>query len=266
MNAQQAPHAPAGRILAVASGKGGVGKTFISASLAQAFARRGERVLVFDGDLGMANVDVQLGLTPPHDLSAVVTGERELKDAVTPAMGGAGAGGFDVIAGRSGSGAMAGISKEEAASLAAALAGLSLKYDRVLVDLAAGVEPSLMRLCMSADDVLVVLMDEPTSMTDAYAFVKMLRLRDDSAEPFVALNMSETFNQARGAYEGFAKTCTTFLGFTPEYAGTVRRDSRAKDAIRRQKPLFERAPDSQAAGDVSRLAAFLAGDPAARAA
>lgn len=260
------PRPPAGRVLAVASGKGGVGKTFVSASLAQAFARRGERVLVFDGDLGMANVDVQLGLTPPCDLGAVVTGEIALEDAVTPAMGGAGEGGFDVIAGRSGSGAMAGLSKDEAASLAAGLAALSLKYDRVLVDLAAGVEPALMRLAMSADDVLVVLMDEPTSMTDAYAFVKMLRLRDESAEPFVALNMSESARQARGAYEGFAKTCGNFLGFTPQFAGAVRRDKAAKDAIRRQKPLFERAPGCDAAQDIETLAAFLAGDPAAKAA
>jgi len=263
---ESAPRAPAGRIIAVASGKGGVGKTFIAASLAQAFARRGARALVFDGDLGMANVDVQLGLSPPRDLGAVAAGEIALEDAVSPAMGGADRGGFDVIAGRSGSGALAGLTRDEAGSLAAGLAAVSLRYDRVLIDLAAGAEPALMRLAMSADDMLVVLMDEPASITDAYAFVKMLRLRDDTAEPYVAVNMTDTYTEARAAYDSFARTCAHFLGFTPQFAGAVRRDPKAKAAIRMQKALFERAADGPAATDVTRLAAFLSGDPAAKAA
>lgn len=257
---------PAGRIIAVASGKGGVGKTFIAASLAHAFARRGERVLLFDGDLGMANIDVQLGLTPAADLGAVMAGELALMDAVAPALGGMGRGGFDVIAGRSGSGVLAGASMEEMARLAAGLATVSLSYDRVIVDLAAGADPALMRLAVAADEVLVVLMDEPTAMTDAYAFVKMLRLRNENAAPVIAVNMSESPASAKAAYNGFAKTCGNFLDYRPLLAGVVRRDARVKAAIRAQKPFLSLSPDSQAGADIERLAASLSGEHAAKAA
>lgn len=261
-----APQQPAGRMIAIASGKGGVGKTFIAASLAHAFARRDERVLLFDGDLGMANVDVQLGLDPSRDLSAVASGESTLEAAVSPAFGGAGEGGFDVIAGRSGSGALAGLSRDEATSIAASLSALSLGYDRVVMDLAAGADPALMRLAMAADDILVVLLDEPTALTDAYAFIKMLRLRDDSAQPLVTVNMADGYNEAKIAYQGFAKTCDSFLGFRPVFAGPIRRDQEAKAAIRAQQPLFSRAANGPAATDITRLAAHLSGSAAVKAA
>ena len=260
--AASGPVTKGANILAIASGKGGVGKTWFSVTLAHGLSKMGQRVLLFDADLGLANVDIQLGLMPQRDLGGVIAGRLSLAQAKIRYDDG----NFDIIAGRSGSGSLAPLPSTRLQSLGTELVHLSDTYDRVVMDLGAGLDRTVRMLAARAGKVIVVTTAEPTSLTDAYAFVKMLRLRDDSAEPFVALNMSETFNQARGAYEGFAKTCTTFLGFTPEYAGAVRRDSRAKDAIRRQKPLFERAPDSQAAGDVSRLAAFLAGDPAARAA
>lgn len=258
---------PLGRMLAIASGKGGVGKTMLSASLAQAFARRGERVLLFDGDLGMANVDVQLGLSPAADIGSVISGRVALKDAVTHFAGGATkAGGFDVIAGRSGSGALAGLGAERAAQLAAGLSALSLSYDRVLMDLAAGAGPALLRLAAAADDTLVVLADEPTSLTDAYALVKMLRLRDEGATPLVAVNMAADRAHGQRAFEGFARTCHNFLGFEPGYAGAVRRDAAVPGAVRRQQGLFDFAPKSNAASDIETMAALLSKAGAAKAA
>ena len=133
-------------------------------------AQAGRRTLLVDGDLGLANVDVQLGIAPETDLAAVIAGWVELEDAVTPVDGGSANGGFDVLPGRSGSGALAEMSSEEVARLAAGLSALALQYDQVILDLGAGIEANCMRLARAADKVLMVITDEPTSMTDAYAF------------------------------------------------------------------------------------------------
>ena len=134
------------RILAVASGKGGVGKTWLSITLAQAFARRGKRVLVFDGDLGLANIDIQLGLMPETDLQAVFDGRAGLKAAVMPYR----QGGFDLIAGRSGSGGLASLPMERLEALCERLVVLAEDYDHVLIDLGAGVEKSVRQLARPA--------------------------------------------------------------------------------------------------------------------
>lgn len=255
---------PPGRLIAVASGKGGVGKTFLSVQLTHAFARMGERALLFDGDLGLANVDVQLGLAPAADLGLVASGRVELADALTPVAGGADAGGFDVAAGRSGSGALAGLAGKEVDKLAASLAALALSYDRVVLDLGAGVETATLRLAASADDVLVVAQDEPTALTDAYAFIKRLRQRDEGAAPLIVVNAADNAAAARRAYQTLAKTCAQFLGFTPALLGTVRRDAKAKEAVRRQRLLADLPPRSAALDDIEALARALRGEaPAA---
>ncbi|MET0547458.1 MAG: P-loop NTPase, partial [Caulobacterales bacterium] len=141
------PQAP---VLAVASGKGGVGKTWFSITLAHALALQGERCALVDGDLGCANIDVQLGIQPKLDLAAVISGRASLAESVTPVLGGAdhagGRGGFDVFAGRSGSGSLADLSAGATGELAVAAVSLGLIYDRVIFDLAAGVNSNLMRL------------------------------------------------------------------------------------------------------------------------
>jgi flagellar biosynthesis protein FlhG len=252
-------HAPFGRQIAVASGKGGVGKTTISVNLAHAFARAGERVLIFDGDLGLANVDVQLGITPYGDLASVVAGAIEIEDAVTGVLGGADNGGFDVLPGSSGSGMLAGLAEESVGKLAAGLAALALAYDRVILDLAAGVEPATLRLAVSADDVLVVVQDDPTSITDAYAFIKCLRRRDEGASPALVINASDGRGSANRTSQTLVKTCENFLGFTPRIAGVIRRDNRIREAIRRQVPLAARYPQALAVGDFDALVRNLDG-------
>jgi flagellar biosynthesis protein FlhG len=246
-------HAPAGRQIAVASGKGGVGKTTVSVNLAHAFARHGERVLLFDGDLGLANVDVQLGVTPIGDLASVVAGSIEIDEAVTPALGGADNGGFDVLAGSSGTGALGGLDDEVVARLAAGLAALALSYDRVILDLAAGVEPATLRLAVSADDVLVVVQDDPASITDAYAFIKCLRRRDDGASPGLVINLCDNKTWATRTAQTLTKTCESFLGFTPRTVGVIRRDNRIREAIRRQTPVAVRYPQAGAVEDFDAL-------------
>ena len=250
---------PAGPLVAVASGKGGVGKTVVATSLARAFSRVGERVLLVDADLGMANVDVQLGLNPPGDIATVIAGTMTLSEAIAPAAGGSEKkGGFDVISGRSGSAALASLELASVNNLAAGLAAASMSYDRTILDLAAGADRATVRLAVAADDVVVVISDEPTSLTDAYAFVKTLRMRDEGASPFVVVNNAPDKAAAEGAYRTFARTCESFLGFTPPLAGIVRRDPNVGLAIRAQSLLGVRSPSTAAAKDIETLAWRLA--------
>ncbi|NNG02953.1 MAG: AAA family ATPase, partial [Inquilinus sp.] len=149
------------KLIAVASGKGGVGKTWFAISLAHAFARNGERVLLFDGDLGLANVDIQLGLMPQRDLGSVFDGEITLKGAVQ----GFEAGGFDIVAGRSGSGSLANLSVPRLAELVTEMERLAAGYDRVVIDLGAGIERTIRLLASRAATILVITNEEPTALT-----------------------------------------------------------------------------------------------------
>ena len=249
----------AGRILAIASGKGGVGKTAIAIAMARAFSQMGERVLLVDGDLGMANIDVQLGLQPRSDITSVLNGKVALADAVCPALGGAPEkGGFDVISGRSGSGALANLTGPGLTKLATGVAALSLSYDRAILDLAAGADRATVRMALTADDVVIVLNDEPTSLTDAYAFVKTLRLHDDGASPLVVVNNAPDKQAAHEAFGAFRKTCEAFLSFTPTLAGIIRRDATVPASIRAQTCVSVRAPGCDAAKDIQALAGSLA--------
>ena len=241
-------------IVAVASGKGGVGKTFMSVTMASAFAQMGRRTLLVDGDLGLANVDVQLGIAPETDLAAVIAGWVELDDAVTPVDGGAGGGGFDVLPGRSGSGALAELPQEEVARLAAGLSALSLQYDQVVLDLGAGIEANCMRLARAADKALMVITDEPTSMTDAYAFIKVLRGYAPGVEPIIIINQADTREAGRRTYEAIARACNTFLGFRPRLSGIVMRDEKVREAIRAQKTLISTDPAAQPIQDAIAIA------------
>jgi len=245
----------AARIIAVASGKGGVGKTWLAISLAHALARRGQRVLLFDGDLGLANVDIQLGLTPAADLGAVVSGRLALREAVLRH-----AGGFDILAGHSGSGALAGLDPAALERLLAGLRAAAEGYDTVLLDLGAGLDRAVRRMAGFADLLVVVATEEPTSLTDAYAVLKLHGGDAPAAAPgaCVVVNMASTRAAGTRTYETLARACAAFLGRTPPLAGIIRRDDHVRDAIRRQALLLARHPNCPAAADVEAIAVALA--------
>jgi flagellar biosynthesis protein FlhG len=247
-----------GRVIAIASGKGGVGKTWLAITLAQALSRAGRRVLLFDGDLGLANVDVQLGLSPALDLGAVLAGRADLPQAAIhlPTTG------FDVLAGRSGSGSLAGL---EGPALEAALALLpdaARRWEEVVVDLGAGLDTPTRRMAAAADLLLVVATDEPTSLTDAYAVLKLHHQDAPGSDARIVVNLAADATAGRRTYETLAQAARRFLRREVPLAGIIRRDPRVREAIRSQTPLLTRHPTTAAAVDVERLAADLLATPA----
>jgi flagellar biosynthesis protein FlhG len=242
-----------GRIIAVASGKGGVGKTWFAITLAHALARRGRRVLLFDADLGLANVDIQLGLTPKQDLGGVVAGHATLADATLHHADG----GFDIVVGRSGSGALSSIEPVALERVLIALGQQASRYDAILLDLGAGLDRSVRRMSAWADTLLVVATDEPTSLTDAYAVLKLHAADRQDGDARVVVNLAATRAAGERTFATLQRACTTFLGRSPQLAGVIRRDDRVRDAIRRQTLLLIRHPTSPAATDVEATAASL---------
>ncbi len=237
-------------MLAVASGKGGVGKTWFAITLAHALAKTGRRTLLFDGDLGLANVDIQLGLMPKYDLGGVIAGRLTLNQATLPFEDG----GFDIIVGRSGSGRLANIPASRLQILGDDLALLAAAYDRVVLDLGAGVERTVRQLTNNVGSVIVVTTHEPTSLTDAYAFIKVTHMERPGTDLQVIVNMANSTREGERTYATLNKACEGFLKMSPPLLGVVRRDAKVREAIRAQSLLITRFPNCEAAADVEAIA------------
>ncbi|MDE2334589.1 MAG: AAA family ATPase [Rhodospirillales bacterium] len=216
-------------IVAIASGKGGVGKTWLAISLARALALSGRRALLFDGDLGLANIDVQLGLHPRHDIADILAGRVAPEDAVLHHEAG-----FDILAGRSGNAALASLPETMLAALATVPGLIADRYDTVIVDLAAGVDATMRRLTTVAGSMLLVATAEPTSLTDAYAVLKRLGRECPALDPAIVINMAGSLAGGRATHSTLARAASRFLGRAPRLAGIIRRDPAVLTAIRRQ--------------------------------
>ena len=241
------------RRVAIASGKGGVGKTWFAITLAHALANAGRKILLFDGDLGLANIDIQLGLIPAVDLSNVIAGQTSLEDAAALFV----AGNFAVLAGRSGSGSLSALPPHALDTLLAGLDGLA--YSDIIIDLGAGLDHTTRRMAAWADVLLVVATDEPTSLTDAYAVLK-LHAKDRlgaAADVRIVVNQAGSRSIGERTFATLARASQHFLGSSPSLAGIVRRDDHVRDAIRRQQPLLTRHPSCAAADDVRSIAQAL---------
>lgn len=249
------PHA--GRLLTIASGKGGVGKTWFAVTLAHVLATQSSRVLLVDGDLGLANVDIQLGLMPKLDLGHFLAGSHDPDSVIMNVP----AGRFDFLPGRSGTGTFAALDEPTLGKIAALLAQKRSDYDLTLLDCGAGIDRIAQGLVEMADTLLLVITEDPTSLTDAYAVLKRLTAARDPAslDVRVVVNMAGSPAAGLRAYETLANAANGFLRFRPALAGVIRRDDRVKEAIRRQSLLLSRTPQSIAGADVEHIAGLLLG-------
>lgn len=253
-NTSETPASPVFRrghnIVAVASGKGGVGKTWFSITLSHALAKMGKRVLLFDGDLGLANVDVQLGLMPRRDLNDVIRGRLGM-DKVTQRFED---GGFDIVAGRSGQASLSALPSQRLMLLRDQLLEVADKYDVVIIDLGAGVDRTVRMLSATATRTLLIATDEPTSLTDAYAFIKLGNAAGMSKNIGIVVNQAPSTQEGEKTYKTLLKACENFLRLSPPMIGMVRHDPRVKETIRHQTPLLTRSPNTDAAEDVEKIA------------
>ena len=252
---QQKPATPSVRqgknIIAVASGKGGVGKTWFSITLAHALTRMGKKVLLFDGDLGLANVDVQLGLMPKRDLNDVIRGRLSLDKVIQTYEDGD----FDIIAGRSGQASLASLPSQRLTLLRDQLLDVAEDYDVVICDLGAGVDRTVRMLSATASQTILITTDEPTSLTDAYAYIKIGNAAGMSKNVNIVVNMASSEMEGEKTYKTLLKACSNFLRLKPPLLGMVRVDPKVKDSIRHQVPLLIRSPNTQAAENVEEIAA-----------
>lgn len=237
-------------VIAVASGKGGVGKTWFSITLSHALTKAGKKVLLFDGDLGLANVDVQLGLMPKRDLNDVIRGRLGLDKVVMTNQDA----GFDIIAGRSGQASLSALPSQRLALLRDQLLDLAKGYDYVIIDLGAGIDRTVRMLSAAATRTLLVTTDEPTSLTDAYAFLKLGSASGTSKHVGVVVNMASSTSEGEKTYRTLLKASENFLRLKPPLTGMIRLDKKIKESIRAQTPILTRYPNSDASEDVESIA------------
>lgn len=230
------------RVVAVTGGKGGVGKTNVSVNLAIALAELERRVMLLDADLGLANVDVVLGLHPPFDLSHVIRGERELQEVVLQ-----GPGGIQVVPGASGVKEMAGLSETEHAGLIQAFSDLGSDLDTLVVDTAAGISDTVISFARAAHEVLVVVCDEPASLTDAYAIIKLLS-RDHGQGRFrILANMVQSNQEGHELYNKLCRVTDRYLDVMLGYMGGIPHDEALRKAVRSQRAVVQAYPRSRVA-------------------
>nr|ADT71690.1 cobyrinic acid a,c-diamide synthase/flagellar synthesis regulator FleN [uncultured organism] len=227
------------QIIAVTGGKGGVGKTNVSVNLALAMTGQGKQVMIMDADLGLANVDVMLGICPRYNLSHVLSGERRLEEVVVT-----GPNGLKIVPSSSGIKGMAELTPAQHAVLIRAFSELSFNLDVLLVDTAAGISDSVMSASPGSHGRLGVICDEPASMTDAYALIKLLHREHDIGRFRVLVNMVQSKQEGRRLYENLARVTDRYLFVELDYMGSVPYDKLLRKAVRQQNAVVEAYPDS----------------------
>jgi len=246
------------RILAVTSGKGGVGKTFVSANLAAALSKRGLRVLVLDADLGLANIDVVLNLYPKVTLHDVFTGKAQLDDAILPAPGG-----FSVLLAGSGLVEYSRLTPEVRNDLLGIIDSVAPRFDCILLDTGAGISDVVLFAVSLADEVIVVATPEPTSLTDAYATIKVLAAQQARTQLHLIINQVSRVGDGKGVTQQLQQVLNRFVqtqsGQPPQLlpAGDVPLDSSVREAVQKRQLLLEHHPGSPAAQAISAIAGRL---------
>jgi len=237
------------QVIAVSSGKGGVGKTNVSVNMALAIASTGKKVLVMDADLGLANVDIMLGLKPVYNLSHVLKGERTIEEVIVD-----GPGGIKIIPAASGVKQMAELSPMENAGVIRAFSEISQDIDVLIIDTAAGISDSVIAFAKASQEVVVVVCDEPASLTDAYALIKVLNTEFGVQKFRVLSNMTHSAQEARELFNKLLVVTDRYLDATLINIGTIPYDDYLRKAIKKQRPVVDAYPRSRSAMAFKNLA------------
>lgn len=227
------------QIIAVSSGKGGVGKTNVSVNLAISMAKMGKEVILLDADLGLANVDVLLGLNTKYDLSHVIKGEKTLEEVMVD-----GPANIKVIPASTGKSSMADLSTAQRVGLINAFSDLACTVDVMIVDTGAGISESVINFCGASQEVIVVVHDEPASITDAYAFIKVMSKNHNVSRFHVLANMTHGSREGRNLYVKLSKATNRFLDVVLNFIGAVPFDTKLRKSIQHQRAVVEAFPRS----------------------
>lgn len=237
------------KVIAVTGGKGGVGKTNLSVNLSIAIAEMRRRVVLMDADLGLANVDVLLGLQTKHTIADVLDGSHSLTEVMLN-----GPGGIRVVPASSGIQQMAELSAQEHAGLIHAFSELSDQLDVLVVDTAAGISDTVVSFVRAAQEVIVVVCDEPSSITDAYALIKLLNVEHGVFRFRVIANMTRSTQEGINLFTKLNTVCDKFLDASLQYIGNVPFDENVRKAVQKRQPLLQFAPRSKAAIAIKSIA------------
>lgn len=237
------------KVIAVTGGKGGVGKSNVCANLAIAMASLGQRVMVLDADLGLANVDVLYGLQPRQTLADVVRGDCAVRDVVLE-----GPAGVQLVPGSSGISEMARLDAAALAGIVHSFSAYNDELDVLLIDTAPGITHDVLRFAEAAHEVLVVVRDEPTSITDAYAVVKVLSSERQVQRFRVVTNMTQGSGDGVALFNKLSRVTDRFLNVSLHHAGSLPFDERVSRAVQQQTPFVSAFPTSMAALSMQRLA------------
>ncbi|HRV07895.1 MAG TPA: MinD/ParA family protein [Acidobacteriota bacterium] len=237
------------QVLAVTSGKGGVGKTYVVVNLALALRKQGKRVVILDGDFGLANVDVLLGITPKYHLGHVIEGIQTLRGIIVE-----GPDGVHIIPASSGIQELTRMGERHRRAILDQLVELFDEYDFVLIDTAAGISDNVTRLLAAALRVIVVCNPEPTALVDAYALIKVLLRKDGAKEVLLLVNSVQDQAEAVDVFQQLAEVAKRFLGAELQLLGSIPRDSRVHESVRRQLPLVLSHPSSMVSRCFGRIA------------
>lgn len=247
---------PPTKVITVASGKGGVGKTNVVANLAVTLARQGRRVMVFDADLGLGNIDILLGLTPRHNISHVLSGQKRLDEVLVR-----GPQGIWVLPAASGVAAMAALDVAAQTRLIDAVSALDIPLDYLLVDCAAGISGDVLTFSRAAQDLIVVLNNEPASVADAYALIKVLSKQHGLKRFHLLPNMVRDAREGQALFAKIAGVADRYLDVSLDLLGSIPLDAALRAAVRSQRAVVEAAPHSAAAAAFAAVAARICSWP-----
>lgn len=237
------------RVIAVTGGKGGVGKTNVSVNLARSLAAHGERVVLMDADFGLANVDVMLGVRPRRTIADVLNGDCTLEDVLVEVCEN-----LHIVPASSGIQEMTQLSVHQHAELVYAFADIADRLDVLIIDTAAGISDSVLSFVRAAQEVVVVVCDEPVSITDAYALIKVVSKDNRTCRFRVLANMVRTEQEGRNMYNKLVTVTDRFLDVALQYVGSIPYDESVRKAVQSQRAVIEMFPNSKAALAYRRLA------------